>query len=62
MLIKSDSLISRMDDANFGNTETTFHVLVLYFGSVSVKGIRYALPAGLVADTAGVIALGSSAG
>jgi spore maturation protein B len=40
----------------FGSTETTFYVLAVYFGSVSIKRTRYALPAGLVADTVGVIA------
>ena len=51
-----DSLISRMGGTIFGSTETTFYVLAVYFGSVGVKRTRYALPAGLVADTAGVIA------
>ena len=40
----------------FGSTETTFYVLAVYFGSVAVKRTRYALPAGLIADTVGVIA------
>jgi spore maturation protein SpmA len=51
-----DSLISRMGGTIFGSTETTFYVLAVYFGSVAVKRTRYALPAGLIADTAGVIA------
>jgi spore maturation protein SpmA len=51
-----DSLISRMGGTIFGSTETTFYVLAVYFGSVGVKKTRYALPAGLIADTAGVIA------
>jgi len=51
-----DSLISRMGGTIFGSTETTFYVLAVYFGSVSIKRTRYALPAGLVADTVGVIA------
>ena len=51
-----DSLISRMGGTIFGSTETTFYVLAVYFGSVGVKRTRYALPAGLVADTVGVIA------
>ena len=51
-----DSLISRMGGTIFGSTETTFYVLAVYFGSVGVKRTRYALPAGLVADIAGVIA------
>jgi spore maturation protein SpmA len=51
-----DSLISRTGGTIFGSTETTFYVLAVYFGSVSVKRTRYALPAGLIADTVGVIA------
>ncbi len=51
-----DSLISRMGGTIFGSTETTFYVLAVYFGSVAVKRTRYALPAGLFADTVGVIA------
>ncbi|HVM51351.1 MAG TPA: nucleoside recognition domain-containing protein [Candidatus Acidoferrum sp.] len=51
-----DSLLSRMGGTIFGSTETTFYVLAVYFGSVGVKRTRYALPAGLIADTVGVIA------
>jgi spore maturation protein SpmA len=51
-----DSLISRMGGTIFGSTETTFYVLAVYFGSVNIKKTRYALPAGIVADTVGVIA------
>jgi spore maturation protein SpmA len=51
-----DSLVVRMAGTIFGSTETTFYVLAVYFGSVAVKRTRYALPAGLVADTVGVIA------
>jgi spore maturation protein B len=51
-----DSLVSRMGGTVFGSTETTFYVLAVYFGSVGVKRTRYALPAGLIADTVGVIA------
>ena len=51
-----DSLISRTGGTIFGSTETTFYVLAVYFGSVGVKRTRYALPAGIVADTVGVIA------
>jgi len=51
-----DNIISRMGGTIFGSTETTFYVLAVYFGSVAVKRTRYALPAGLIADTVGVIA------
>lgn len=39
-----------------GTTETTFYVLAVYFGSVGIKKTRYAVPAALIADLAGVIA------
>lgn len=39
-----------------GSTETTFYVVALYFGSVNIKKTRYAVPAALMADLAGVIA------
>ncbi len=39
----------------FGSTETTFYVLAVYFGSVSVRRTRHALAAGLCADAAGLI-------
>lgn len=39
-----------------GCTETTFYILALYFGSVNIKKTRHALTAGLIADTAGILA------
>ncbi|HEY1052780.1 MAG TPA: nucleoside recognition domain-containing protein [Prosthecobacter sp.] len=37
----------------FGSTETTFYVLAVYFGSVSVRKTRHAIATGLTADVAG---------
>ncbi|OGU83652.1 MAG: spore maturation protein [Ignavibacteria bacterium RIFOXYA2_FULL_35_9] len=51
-----DSLIGIMVSTFFGSTETTFYVLAVYFGSVNVKNTRHALPAGLIADVAGILA------
>jgi spore maturation protein B len=51
-----DSLISRMAGTIYGSTETTFYVLAVYFGSVSVRRTRHAVAAGLIADTVAVIA------
>jgi spore maturation protein SpmA len=51
-----DSLIARMAGTLFGSTETTFYVIVLYFGAVGVRKSRHAVPAGLIADATGVIA------
>jgi spore maturation protein B len=51
-----DNLIVRMAATIFGSTETTFYVVAVYFGSVGVHRTRHAVPAGLVADLAGIIA------
>jgi spore maturation protein B len=51
-----DSLIARIAGSLYGSTETTFYVVAVYFGSVSVKRTRHAVPAGLIADAVGVIA------
>lgn len=52
----ADSLIARTAGTLFGSTETTFYVVALYFGAVGVRQTRHAIPAGLIADAAGVIA------
>lgn len=51
-----DSKIGIMASTYYGSSETTFYVLALYFGSVNVVKTRYALPVGLLADTAGILA------
>jgi spore maturation protein B len=51
-----DSLIVRMAGTIYGSTETTFYVVAVYFGAVGVQRTRHAVPAGLIADAAGVIA------
>ncbi|MEZ5524502.1 MAG: nucleoside recognition domain-containing protein [Pseudomonadales bacterium] len=38
-----------------GSTETTFYVLVVYFGSVGIRKVRHAIACGLVADLAGIV-------
>ena len=38
-----------------GTSDTTFYIVALYFGSVGVKKTRYAIPASLTGDLAGVI-------
>jgi spore maturation protein SpmA len=52
----ADSLIARMAGTIMGSTETTFYVLAVYFGSVAIRRTRHAVPAGLLADLAGIIA------
>lgn len=50
-----DSLIGRLSSLIQGSTDTTFYVLTLYFGSIGIKKIRYALWAGLFADLMGIV-------
>lgn len=51
----ADSMIGRMASVMEGSTETTFYVLAVYFGSVSIRNSRHALPAALIADVAGIV-------
>lgn len=51
-----DGFISRLAGTIYGSTETTFYVLAVYFGSVSIRQTRHAVAAGLIADTTAVIA------
>lgn len=50
-----DSLTGKMASIIQGSTDTTFYVLTLYFGSVGIKKIRYALKVGLIADLIGIL-------
>ena len=50
------SFLSYLLSTMQGSTETTFYVLAVYFGSVGIKKTRYALPAALCADVAGIFA------
>ncbi|AMR34618.1 hypothetical protein A0256_18940 [Mucilaginibacter sp. PAMC 26640] len=51
-----DSFAGRLGSVFNGSADTTFFIVALYFGSVGIKKSRYAIPAGLLADLAGVIA------
>ena len=51
-----DSLIGIMASTMYGSSETTFYVLAVYFGAVSIKNTRHAVPTGLIADLAGMLA------
>lgn len=51
-----DSFAGRLAATFQGATDTTFYILAVYFGSVSIKNTRYAVTAGLIADFAGIIA------
>ncbi|MGA9364321.1 MAG: spore maturation protein [Bacteroidota bacterium] len=50
-----DSFIGVLASTMYGSSETTFYVLAVYFGSVNIKRIRHSLPAGLLADLAGML-------
>lgn len=52
----ADDFASRVSCVIQGSTETTFYVLAVYFGSISIKRIRHALPCALLAELAGIIA------
>ncbi len=45
-----DHIYVKMAATMFGSTETTFYVIAVYFGAVSIKKTRHAVPAGLIAD------------
>jgi spore maturation protein SpmA/spore maturation protein SpmB len=53
---KPDSFVGRLACIFNGSADTTFYIVALYFGSVGIKKSRYAIPMGLLADLAGVIA------
>lgn len=50
-----DSLIGFMASIIQGTTDTTIYILALYFGSIGIKKIRYALFVGLLADIIGIM-------
>lgn len=52
----ADSFVGRLSCIFQGSTDTTFYILAVYFGSVSVRYTRHAVACGLIADLAGVIA------
>ncbi|MCI6549919.1 MAG: spore maturation protein [Prevotella sp.] len=51
-----DSFVGRLSCIFQGSTDTTFYILAVYFGSISVKYTRHAVACGLLADLAGVVA------
>ena len=53
---KPDSFAGRLGCVFNGSSDTTFYIVALYFGSVGIKKSRYAIPAGLFADFAGILA------
>ncbi|MGI9543675.1 MAG: nucleoside recognition domain-containing protein [Cyclobacteriaceae bacterium] len=51
-----DHFVGRLASVMQGTTETTFYVIAVYFGAVSVRKTRYAITCGLFADAVGIIA------
>jgi len=51
-----DSFVGKLACTFQGSADTTFYILALYFGSVGIKKVRYAVWAGILADVIGVIA------
>jgi spore maturation protein SpmA len=55
-IYKPDSFAGRLGCIFNGSADTTFYIVALYFGAVGIKKSRYAIPFGLLADLAGIIA------
>lgn len=51
-----DSLEAFIAGIMQGSTDTTFYIMAVYFGAVSVSKVRYAVWAGLMGDGAGILA------
>lgn len=50
-----DSLLSTLASVIQGSSDTTLYIITLYFGTIGIKKIKYALWAGLLADLITVI-------
>lgn len=50
-----DTLAGTLASFIQGSTDTTFYIITLYFGSVGIKKIKYALWVGLLADLSSII-------
>jgi len=50
-----DSFASKLSGIFQGASDTTFYVVAVYFGSVSIKNTRYAIGSMLLADLVGII-------
>jgi spore maturation protein SpmA len=51
----ADSFSGRLASLFQGSTDTTFYLVAVYYGSVSIRNTRYTVPGALLADLAGVI-------
>ena len=50
-----DSFVGKLASIFQGSADTTFYIIALYFGSVGIKKVRYAIWAGIIADLIGVV-------
>lgn len=50
-----DSFAGRLSSVLQGTADTTFYVIAVYFGAVSIKNTRYSIGAMLLADVVGII-------
>jgi spore maturation protein B len=50
-----DSMATQMSAVIMGSAETTFYVLAVYLGAVSIRKTRYLVPVCLVADVVGIV-------
>jgi spore maturation protein SpmA len=50
-----DSFAARLSSILQGTSDTTFYVIAVYFGAVSIKNTRYSIGAMLLADLVGII-------
>lgn len=50
-----DSTATRMTAVIMGSAETTFYVLAVYLGAVSIRKTRYLVPVCLIADFIGIV-------
>lgn len=51
-----DSFVGKLACTFHGSADTTFYIIALYFGSVGIKKVRYAVWVGMAADILGAIA------
>jgi spore maturation protein SpmA len=50
-----DSFVGKLSCVFQGTADSTFYIAALYFGSVGINKIRYAIPAALIADLAAIV-------
>lgn len=50
-----DSIVGKTASVMMGSTETVFYVFAVYFGTIGVKNVRYALVVALLAEFVGVL-------